>query len=139
MSLEVTLITGRTVSQGEAMERGKDHDGYTKAAAVCHLDPADMEKIGVTGDDVVRVSTDTGGVILRAVKSREYPHEGIIFVPLGPWVNSITDMPADSTGMPPFRGIPARIEHVKGEKVLSSRELIEKLYPKRKAGDSGAR
>ncbi len=128
MSLEVTLITGRTVSQGEAMERGKDLDDYTKAAAVCELDPADMEKIGINEGDTIKVSTGIGEVIVRAVKSRQYPHEGIVFIPMGPWVNSITDMPADSTGMPPFKGIPVKIEQAKGEKVLSSHDLIEKLY-----------
>lgn len=126
--IELILITGRTISQGEAMEEGKLYDAYTHAAAICELDPVDMEKAGISDGDMVRLSTEVGGVILKAVKATQPPHEGIAFVPLGPWANSITGSTTDSTGMPSFRGIKVKIEVAEDARVLSARELIREVY-----------
>jgi formylmethanofuran dehydrogenase subunit D len=127
MNLEVTLITGRTISQGEAMEIGKESESYTRAAAICEMDPVDMEKLGVKEGDIVRVSTEVGEVLLWAAKSDQAPHEGVIFIPLGPWANAITNPGTDSTGMPSFKGMRAKVEPAEG-KVLDARELIKELY-----------
>ncbi len=126
--IEVTLITGRTISQGEAMEAGKLYDAYTDAAAICELDPVDMERASITDGDMVRVSTEVGDVILKAIKATQAPHEGIAFIPLGPWANVITGSTTDSTGMPPFKGIKVKIEVAKDARVLSARELIREVY-----------
>ncbi|MEK6977653.1 MAG: molybdopterin dinucleotide binding domain-containing protein, partial [Candidatus Hydrothermarchaeota archaeon] len=91
-------------------------------------DPSDMAKLGVNENDTVRVSTERGAVSVRAVKSRQYPHEAIIFIPMGPWANYLTDHDTNSTGMPSFKGIPAKVEAARGEKVLGARELMRTLY-----------
>ncbi len=126
--IEVTLITARTIEQGEALEKGKLYDAYTDAVAICELDPEDMERLGVAEGDTVRASTETGEVALKAVKSTQAPHEGIAFVPLGPWANAITGSGTDSTGMPPFKGFRAKIEVAKDARVLSARDLIREIY-----------
>lgn len=126
--IEVILITGRTISQGEALERGKLHDAYTDAVAICELDPEDMERLGITEGDTVKVSTETGDVALKAVKSTQAPHVGIAFIPLGPWANAITGPGSDSTGMPPFKGLKVKIEPAKDARVLGARELIREVY-----------
>ncbi|MBI4343990.1 MAG: molybdopterin dinucleotide-binding protein [Euryarchaeota archaeon] len=128
MALDVTLITGRTIYQGEAIETGKDLELYTKAAGICEFDPSDMAKLGVNENDTVRVSTERGAVSVRAVKSRQYPHEAIVFIPMGPWANYLTGHDTNSTGMPSFKGIPAKVEAARGEKVLGARELMRTLY-----------
>lgn len=128
--IEVTLITGRSISQGEAMEAGKELDAYTNSAGVCELDPKDMEKLGASEGDTLRVSTSTGEIFVRAVKSKQYPHEGIAFIPMGPWANAVVDSDTSSTGMPSFKGVAAKIELAKGEKVLSARELVRERYLK---------
>lgn len=126
--IEVILITGRTISQGEALERGKLYDAYTDAVAICELDPEDMERLGITEGDTVKVSTETGDVALKAVKSTQAPHVGIAFIPLGPWANAITGPGSDSTGMPPFKGLKVKIEPAKDARVLGARELIREVY-----------
>jgi len=126
--IEVILITGRTISQGEALEKGKLYDAYTNATATCELDPEDMERLGITEGDTVRASTETGEVALKAVKSTQAPHEGIAFIPLGPWANAITGSGTDSTGMPSFKGLRATIEVAKDASILSARELIREVY-----------
>jgi formylmethanofuran dehydrogenase subunit D len=131
MSLEVTLITCRSIAQGEAMETGKKHEAYTVSAAVCELDSTDMEKLGVREGDTLRVATDSGEVYVRAVKSTQEPHPGIVFIPLGPWANAVVDPDTSSTGMPSFKGIKATIEPARDEKVLSAAELIRQRYLRR--------
>jgi|Deesub1362A_J573_1020465.scaffolds.fasta_scaffold00016_164 formylmethanofuran dehydrogenase subunit D len=129
MSLEVKLITGRTLHQGASMERlGKESEEYTKSVAVCEMDPADMEKLGVKEGDIVKVATDSGEVFLWAAKSRQAPHEGTIFIPMGPWANALVDAGTNSTGMPDFKGVKARVEPAPEGKVLNAVELVREIY-----------
>lgn len=126
--IEVNLITGRTIDQGETMEISKLSDEYTKATAICELDPEDMTQLGIKDGDNVKVSSETGSVIVKARDATQGPHKGIAFIPMGPWANAITGTGSDSTGMPPFKGIDVKIEEAKDATVLSARELIEEVY-----------
>ncbi|MFQ5815564.1 MAG: molybdopterin dinucleotide binding domain-containing protein [Candidatus Hydrothermarchaeaceae archaeon] len=128
--LKVTLTTGRSIAQGEAIEGGKSKEDYVKAAAICELDPGDMKKLGATEGDSVMASTAYGEVILRAVKSKQAPHAGIAFVPMGPWVNSIMNPDTNATGMPSLKDVDAEIEVAKDAEVLSARELVRQRYLK---------
>jgi formylmethanofuran dehydrogenase subunit D len=128
--MKVTLITGRTVAQGEAMEKGKIEEGFTRACAVIELDPEDMGKLGVYEGDEVRVKTEAGEVVVAARKSRDAPHPGVAFMPLGPWANAVVGGGTASTGMPPFKGIKAEITPAKGERILSAEELVAQIYGK---------
>lgn len=127
---EFTLITGRTVAQGEAMEKGKELNGFTKSTARVELDPEDMAKLGIKEGDTVRLETSEGSVAVAAAKSRDAPHWGVVFIPLGPWANLVIGGGTDGTGMPPFKGIKARIEVAPKEKVLTASELVELNYSK---------
>lgn len=130
--IEVTLITGRSINQGEAMEAGKELDIYTNSAGVCELDPKDMEKLGASEGETLRISTSTGEIFVKAAKSKQHPHEGIAFIPMGPWANAVVDSDTSSTGMPSFKGIAAKIELAKDKKVLSAKELVRERYLKLK-------
>lgn len=132
--IEVTLTTGRTVSQGEAMHKGKRSEEYKNAAGICELDSEDMKALGARDGDAVRVSTDAGKVVVRAATTGQGAHKGIAFIPMGPWANLIVNFDTSSTGMPSFKGIAAKIELAKGEKVLNAAELIQSSYSKFRAG-----
>lgn len=123
MTIEVILTTGRTFKQGEAKEIGRDSKEFTEAVAVCELDPKDMDRLKVKENDTVKVKTETGEVFVRTVKSSQTPHEGLAFMPMGPWVNSITGSGTGSTGMPMFKNFKAKVGAAKGEKILSAIEL----------------
>lgn len=127
--MKVTLITGRTIKQGMVIE-SKDSEMYTESVAICELDPDDMEKLGAREEDTVRVKTETGSVYVRAVRSAQAPHKGIIFMPLGPWANMVTSAETDAVGMPSFKGIPAEISLAKDRKVLTYPELLRETYGK---------
>jgi formylmethanofuran dehydrogenase subunit D len=128
--LKVTLLTGRTLRQGQGKEYGKLSDLYQKSVSICEIDPEDMQKLGVKDGENVKITTDFGSVILKAVKSRRTPHWGIIFVPYGPWASAIVNPKTDGIGMPSFKGIDAYIEPAPLEPVLQFRELITKEFGK---------
>jgi formylmethanofuran dehydrogenase subunit D len=128
MSVTMNLITGRTFNQGATMEVGKGTEAYTKAAAVCEMDPEDMMKIGVKENDTVKVATEHGEVILWARRSSQYPHEGTVFIPLGPWANALLAPGTDSTGMPSFKDVEVTVEKVEDGKVLEAFELVRAIY-----------
>ncbi len=132
MTLDVTLITGRTIAQGEAIETGKELDAYTDSAAVVELDPGDMKKLGAKEGDTLKVSTEAGEVFVKAVKSSQEPHDGLVFIPMGPWANAIVNCDTSSTGMPSFKGGKAVVELAREQKVLSAKELVRERYAKYK-------
>jgi formylmethanofuran dehydrogenase subunit D len=129
-SVEVTLITGRTIDQGIALEGGKLGQAYVKAAALCYMDPSDMKKIGVLTGDIVAVKTNFGEVIVRAIKSEDAPHSGIAFIPMGPWANQVTNSNTDSIGMPSFKGMKATVEPAQGSKIMDAATLVRTAFKK---------
>jgi formylmethanofuran dehydrogenase subunit D len=131
LSLKVTLLTGRTLRQGQGKEYGKLSDRYWKSVAICEIDAEDMKKLGIKENATVKLTTDYGSVLVRAVKSLRGPHGGRVFVPYGPWASVIANPETHSTGMPSFKGTQAMIEPVTSEeKVMSLQELLQKHYRK---------
>jgi|TARA_B100001964_G_C14255874_1_gene612419 formylmethanofuran dehydrogenase subunit D len=130
MDIEVNLITGRTISQGVAIETGKDNEGYKEATGICEFCSDDLKKLGAQEGDTVRISTQDGEVFVKAKGTRETLKEGLIFIPLGPWANVITGFDTSSTGMPTLKGVKASVSLAKDEKVLGVKELLNKMYGK---------
>jgi formylmethanofuran dehydrogenase subunit D len=125
--LKANLISGRTIQQGRAIEGYKHTDEYTRAAGIVEIDPEDMKKLKIYTGTVVKVTTEFGSVNVRAVLSSNYPHPGLIFIPMGPWANAIINVDTSSVGMPAFKGVPAVLKPVPEEKVLSAAELMRNL------------
>lgn len=130
-SLKVSLLTGRTLRQGQGKEYGKLSERYWKSVAICEMDPDDMTKLGMKENNPVKITTDFGSVVVRAVKSLRAPHAGRAFVPYGPWASIIVDPKTHGTGMPSFKGVQAMIEPAPMlEKVLTMTELLQRHYRK---------
>jgi formylmethanofuran dehydrogenase subunit D len=83
-----------------------------------------MERIGVEEGETIKVSSRSGEVFVKATKSKQYPHEGTVFMPLGPWANAIIDSDV--------RCVKGTIEPARDKDVLNAIELIEELYLKPK-------
>ncbi len=121
--MEVLLSTGRTIDQGVGKEKGKHSDSYSKSASVLQIDGRDMKKIDVSTGDTVKLRTEYGEVKVEADKSPDTPHEGIVFLPVGPWANALTFDNTSSQGMPEYTNLDAIIEKAKGE-ITKAKELI---------------
>jgi formylmethanofuran dehydrogenase subunit D len=128
--LRVTLITGRTIEQGVGKERGKSSKDYVESVSVCYMDPEDLKRLGVKEKNNVRVSTDYGSVVVKALKSLRAPHPSIIFIPYGPWANVIVNPETHGIGMPSFKGIPAEVEPAPDKPILSLEELLMEQFGK---------
>jgi len=126
--LKVSLLTGRTVDQGTGKEYGKLSEEYQKSVTICEIDPDDMKFLGIRENDNVKVTTEFGSVIMKAVKSARAPHPNVIFIPYGPWASIVMDPETHGTGMPSLKGIPAEIEPALKEKVLSLPNLLKEHY-----------
>lgn len=126
--LKVTLLTGRTMRQGQGKEYGKLSDLYQKSVSICEIDPEDMQKLGMKDGENVKITTNYGSIILKGVKSKRTPHWGVIFVPYGPWASVIVSPVTHGIGMPSFKGIEAFIEPAPGDTVLQFKELIAQQF-----------
>lgn len=121
--MKAIVVTGRSLAQGKAKEK-KFSEEYMKASAACEIDPDDLASLGIQAGQNVRLANGKGSVVLRAAKSSQAPHRGIVFVAYGPWVNVLTDPDSDGTGMPTLKGIEVEIQSAPGEEVQDLRGLL---------------
>ena len=126
--LKGSLLTGRTIDQGTGKEMGKLSKEYLESVTICQMDPNDMKFLGIKENTNVKVVTDFGSVVLKAVKSARAPHPKVAFIPYGPWASLIMNPKTHGTGMPSLKGIPAEIEPAPKEKVLSLRDLLSQFH-----------
>ena len=122
------LLTGRTIYQGVGKEQGKLSDEYLNSVAICEMDPEDMSRMTIMENSNVRVTTPSGSVVVKAVKSLRAPHPRTVFMPYGPWASLIMASETHGTGMPSLKGVPATIEVALKEKILTVRELLDANY-----------
>lgn len=125
-TINVNLITGRSIQQGVAIEGGKEKPAYRAAAGIIELDLSDLKKLGAWKNTNVRVTSDYGSIVVKAVEATQGPHPGIGFIPMGPWANSIVNPNTYSTGMPTFKGTPVKVEVAINEPVMLGIELVQK-------------
>ena len=126
----VTLVTGRTINQGITKELGKFSKEYQEIASTCYIDPTDLIAFRIIEHSNVLVSTIHGSVVLKAKKSMETPHSGIIYIPNGPWANILVDPDSQGVGMPTLKGISAEIEPSANKRVLTLTEILATFYKK---------
>ena len=126
--LNVTLLTGRTIEQGVGKEKGKSSKEYFDACSMCYMDTEDMRKLGVPNNTNILVTTPNGSVILKAVKYPRAATPGLIYIPYGPWANSICSNATTSIGMPSFKGTPATVEPAPKKAVLTMEELLKSEF-----------
>ncbi len=125
--MNVIVNTGRTIDQGRGKEMGKLSDVYQKDVTQCQIDPEDMKTLGLRRNANVKVTTNFGSIVLRAVKSLRGPHPNMIFIAYGPWASMISDPESHGTGMPSLKGMKGVIEPAPNEKVLTMQELVNQL------------
>jgi len=123
MKIKANLISGRTIAQGKYLE-AKTHKGYFDACTYCELNSADLNRLGASEGDSLKVTTDFGEVVVFA-KANEGNPEGLAFIPMGPWANAVLNPDTHGCGMPGFKGVPAEIE-VTDEKPLDMKSLMKK-------------
>ena len=125
-AINLNLITGRSIQQGVAIEGGKEKPAYRTAAGIIELDPSDLKRLGAWRNTNVKVTSDYGSVVVKAIETTQGPHPGLGFIPMGPWANSIVNPNTYSTGMPTFKGVPVKVDVAINEPVMLGIELVQK-------------
>jgi formylmethanofuran dehydrogenase subunit D len=92
------------------------------------MDICDMKKLGIKNKTNIRVTTPNGAVVLKAVKYPRGAMPGLIYIPYGPWANSIVSNETTSIGMPSFKGTPAEVEPAPDKPVLTLKELLRSQF-----------
>ena len=108
--IEVTVISGRSLSQAQSRDLGKFSDEYFQSVAICEVDPDDMKDLGVLEGENVRVKTQFGEVILKATASKQAPHKRVVFIPYGAWASMLFGTSTHASGMPTLKGVKATLE-----------------------------
>lgn len=76
-AIQLNLISGRTIQQGVAMESGKEKPAYRDACGILELDDVDFKRLGVFKNTNVRVSSEFGTVVVKAIGATQGPHPGL--------------------------------------------------------------
>ncbi len=123
--ISLNLISGRTIQQGLCIETGKEKPAYRTACGIIEMDPSDLKQMGAWKNTNVRVTSEFGSVVVKAIEATQGPHPGVGFIPMGPWANAIINPNTYSTGMPTFKGVPVTVEVAINEPVLMGVDLVQ--------------
>lgn len=122
--MRLKLITGRTLNQGRGMMTGKFGRYYRGNVAIIQLGSKDYHDLELEEDQTVKVSSQKGEVVVKAVKADEELPRGVAYMPFGPWANRLMGPGTAGTGMPRLKGIDIEVEKAKGP-IPTATQLME--------------
>jgi len=110
------LIPGRTSKQGCGISEGKFGENYQSEINTLQVAPQDMERLGLTNGDQVRLSCEFGQieVAVTTAKGDELP-PGLLFIAYGDLSSQLMGGDTHGSGMPTSKGMDVELE------VISSR------------------
>jgi formylmethanofuran dehydrogenase subunit D len=103
-----TVITVRTLTQGQAMHVGKDSKEYIDEISTVRMNLKDFEDLELHEGDRIRLATEHGSTVLKCAKG-DVP-QGMVFIAYGRLINPIVGPDTQATGMPDYKGIEAEVE-----------------------------
>ncbi|MHA1269580.1 MAG: molybdopterin dinucleotide binding domain-containing protein [Candidatus Helarchaeota archaeon] len=121
--IERTISIIRTFEQEVSSFLGKNSEEYFKSASICIFSEEDINELGINEGSNVKVSTNWGSVILKAIKS-PYAKKGIVFIPIGIWACQVISNNFEDEGHIKFKNFKGFIESTE-EKVKSYDEIKE--------------
>jgi formylmethanofuran dehydrogenase subunit D len=107
------LIPGRTSKQGCGISEGKFQEKYQAEIRCLHVSDQDMERLGLTSGDRVRLISEHGQVEakVKSVGKEELP-PGVLFVPYGELSSRLMGGDTHGSGMPTSKGLDVQLEKV---------------------------
>ncbi|MCK9592426.1 MAG: molybdopterin dinucleotide-binding protein [Methanoregula sp.] len=123
--ISLNMITQRSIEEGAAMEKGKLNPDYFVACTVCEMNPEDMKKAGIWKNTNVRVTSECGSVIVKAITPTQFCPPGLALIRQGVWANQVVPPRTQSTGVPQYSGFPVTIEPAQNERLRTALELVQ--------------
>jgi formylmethanofuran dehydrogenase subunit D len=113
MSELFILIPGRTSKQGCGISEGKFSEGYQSETSVLQVCPADMQRLGLSEGDRVRLKSETGQIEVAIVASKgdELP-SGLLFIAYGDLSSRLMGGNTHGSGMPTSKGLDVLLEKI---------------------------
>lgn len=124
-SITLNMITQRSIEEGVAMEKGKTTPDYFEACSIIELHDDDVRTLGLVPNQLVKVTSECGTVVVKVVKGRQSLYPGLAFIPQGVWANQVVPPRTQATGEPQYSGFPVTVEPVTGERRKSALELVQ--------------
>ena len=121
----LNMITQRAVEEGIAMEIGKTSPEYFDACTIIEMNEQDMKKLGILKNTNVRVTSESGQDIVKAISARQTVYPGLCHIRQGVWANQVVPPRTQSTGAPQYSGFPVTIEPAPDEKLKTALELVQ--------------
>jgi formylmethanofuran dehydrogenase subunit D len=117
------LIPGRTSDQGCGISEGKFKDKYQTEINTLQVAPGDMERLGLSKGDRVRLTSEQGQVevAVTPAKDGELP-EGVLFIAYGDVSSRLMGGDTHGSGMPTSKGLDVQLEVItrKGDQSIVS-------------------
>ncbi len=109
------LIPGRTARQGCGISEGKFGTNYQDEINLLHVAAEDMQRLGLSNGDRVRLISPHGKVDVPVVaaKGDELP-AGLLFIPYGDVSSRLMGADTHGSGMPTSKGIDVDLEVLPG-------------------------
>ena len=114
MSEKFLLIPGRTTDQGCGVSEGKFKEKYHKEVRSLQVAPGDMQRLGLSEGDRVRLTGDEGQtaeVCITAARKDELP-EGLLFIAYGEISSLLMTGDTHGSGIPTSKGMEVTLELV---------------------------
>ena len=114
MSETFILIPGRTSRQGVGISQGKFGESYQQETHALQVSPQDMERLGLSPGDRVRLTSDHGQIEADIIASKgdELPPE-LLFIAYGDLSSRLMGGDTHGSGMPTSKGIDVTMEAVR--------------------------
>lgn len=111
MPEQFILIPGRTSKQGTALNEGKYTDAYQDEINTLQVAPEDMQRLGLSEGDHVRMWNEFGEVTVPCKASRgdELP-PGLLFISYGDKSCRLMGGETHGSGMPDSKGLDVFLE-----------------------------
>jgi formylmethanofuran dehydrogenase subunit D len=110
MPEEFILIPGRTSKQGTTLNEGKDSDGYLEEINTLRMNPQDMQRLGLSEGDSVRMWNDVGEVVVLCKSGKQELPPGMLFISYGDMSSRLMAGETHGSGMPDSKGLDVFLE-----------------------------
>jgi formylmethanofuran dehydrogenase subunit D len=113
MSETMTLIGGRSSSQGTSLCASKLSGEYLDVSSTLEMNVEDMARLGLKDNDRVRLRSADGEIVVRCKgrATKDLP-SGLLFIAYGPLSSALMGGDTAGSGMPLSKNIDVQIEPV---------------------------
>ncbi len=114
MSETFILIPGRTSKQGCGISEGKFKENYQSEINALQVNPDDMERLGLTKGDRVRVTSEWGQIEIAIIPSpKDELPAGLLFMAYGDMSSKLMGGDTHGSGMPTSKGLDVQLDVLK--------------------------